>query len=123
FEVVEDVVLSTFSFAKYLMWKDLADRTEALKQSPFVKHMIETPRDAYTRGAVFLEPHTIDSKIDPSELMAPLNADSSQIVAIHASGKEGDFVLEGPPGTGKSETSRNSHADQLAPRHRGQADD
>src|SRR5690606_22145665 len=26
-EVVEDVVLSTFSFAKYLMWKDLADRT------------------------------------------------------------------------------------------------
>ena len=30
FEVVEEVVLSTFSFAKYLMWKDLADRTEAV---------------------------------------------------------------------------------------------
>jgi len=118
FEVVEDVVLSTFSFAKYLMWKDLADRTEALKQSPFVKHMIETPRDAYERGALFLEPRTIDSKIDPSELMAPLNADSSQIVAIHASGKEGDFVLEGPPGTGKSETIGNIIAHSIALGHR-----
>src|SRR3546814_16343333 len=36
FEVVEEVVLSTFSFAKYLMWKDLSDRTAELKESPFV---------------------------------------------------------------------------------------
>ena len=31
FEVVADVVLGHFSFAKYLMWKDLVDRTEALR--------------------------------------------------------------------------------------------
>src|SRR3546814_11992380 len=41
FEVVEEVVLSTFSFAKYLMWKDLSDRTAELKESPFVAHLIE----------------------------------------------------------------------------------
>src|SRR5690606_39871735 len=75
-------------------------------------------REPFERGAVFLEPRTIDSKIDPSELMAPLNADSSQIVAIHASGKEGDFVLEGPPGTGKSETIGNIIAHNLALGHR-----
>src|SRR3546814_8565251 len=45
FEVVEEVVLSTFSFAKYLMWKDLSDRTAELKESPFVAHLIDTPRD------------------------------------------------------------------------------
>lgn len=107
FEVVEDVVLSTFSFAKYLMWKDLSDRTEVLKQAPFVEHVIDHPREPYTHSASFIEPRDIDRKIDPSALLAPLNADSSQIVAIHASTTDGDFVLEGPPGTGKSETIAN----------------
>ena len=107
FEVVEDVVLSTFSFAKYLMWKDLAERTETLKVSPFVRHMVDTPRNTYAGGASFMEPCEIDDKVEPGSVLAPLNADSSQIVAIHASGNGGDFVLEGPPGTGKSETIGN----------------
>ncbi len=118
FEVVEDVVLSTFSFAKYLMWKDLADRTEKLKISPFVHHIIDTPREPYVGGASFIDPCTTDQKIEPSAIMAPLNADSSQIVAIHASGKNGDFVLEGPPGTGKSETIGNIIAHNLGLGHR-----
>src|SRR5690606_8206583 len=50
---------------------------------------------------------SIDRELDPSDLMAPLTADSSQIVAMHASGGDGDVVLEGPPGTGKSETIGN----------------
>ncbi len=114
FEVVEELTLSTFSFAKYLMWKDLADRSDALKGSPFVRHLIECPRDPYPDGAKFLPLRDIDNRIDPAELFAPLNADSSQIVAIHASGADGDFVLEGPPGTGKSETIGNIIAHNLA---------
>src|SRR3546814_943914 len=60
FEVVEEVVLSTFSFAKYLMWKDLSDRTAELKESPFVAHLIDTPRDPYEGSAEFMrsEEHT-----------------------------------------------------------------
>ncbi len=114
FEVLEEVVLSTFSFAKYLMWKDLQDRTDQLKAAPFVRHTIDHPREPYEGGASFLDPRTIDRTIDPAALMTPLNADSSQIVAIHASGGEGDFVLEGPPGTGKSETIGNIIAHNLA---------
>ena len=114
FEVMEELTLSTFSFAKYLMWKDLADRTDALKGSPFVRHLIENPRDPYAGGASFLPLREIDDRIDPAELFAPLNADSSQVVAIHASGSHGDFVLEGPPGTGKSETIGNIIAHNLA---------
>jgi hypothetical protein len=106
-EVVEEVVLSTFSFAKYLMWKDLSDRTEALKASPFVRHVIDTPREPYRGGAAFLDPREIDREIDPATLMAPLKADSSQVAAVLASAGLGDFVLEGPPGTGKSETIGN----------------
>lgn len=114
FEVVEEVFLSTFSFAKYLMWKDLTDRTETLKRTPFVRHLIETPRDPYPSGTKFLDPKEIDRNVEASSIFAPLNADSSQIVAIHASGLDGDFVLEGPPGTGKSETIGNIIAHNIA---------
>lgn len=107
FEVVEDVVLSTFSFAKYLMWKDLADRTDVLKECTFVRHLIDTPREPYEFSSNFIRPDEIDEKIDPSELFMPLPGDSSQITAVQASSKEGDFVLEGPPGTGKSQTIAN----------------
>lgn len=114
FEVVEEVVLSTFSFAKYLMWKDLANRTESLKQSPFVRHLIDNPRDPYEHSASFLRPDQIDEKTNPSELFMPIPADSSQIVAVHASSLGGDFILEGPPGTGKSQTIVNIIAHNLA---------
>ena len=114
FEVTEDVILGTFSFAKYLMWKDLADRTERLKEAPLVRHLIDTPREPFATPSSFIEPREIDRRVAPSELFAPLNADSSQLVAIHASGRSGDFVLEGPPGTGKSETIGNIIAHNLA---------
>lgn len=113
FEVAEEIVLSTFSFAKYLMWKDLADRTDLLKQSSFVKHLIENHRDAYENSASFMRPDEIDEKIKPSELFMPLPADSSQIVAVQASAQTGDFILEGPPGTGKSQTIANIIAHNL----------
>ena len=53
-EVTEDVVLSTFSFTKYLMWKDLHDRAELLKRNPVVRHLIDTPKHSYGDGADFL---------------------------------------------------------------------
>ncbi|WP_447965762.1 DUF4011 domain-containing protein [Nitrospira sp. Ecomares 2.1] len=118
FEVIEEVILSTFSFSKYLMWKDLADRTESLKQNQFVKHLIDKPRDPYEHSASFLRSDQIDEKTNPSELFMPLPADSSQIVAVHASALGGDFILEGPPGTGKSQTIANIIAHNLALGHK-----
>src|SRR5690606_28059456 len=108
------IVLSTFSFAKFLMWKDLAARTEQLKSSNLVKHLIETPREPYAKSASFIRCDQIDEKIDPKELFMPLPADASQITAVHASTLGGDFVLEGPPGTGKSQTIANIIAQNLA---------
>jgi len=113
FEVKPDCVIASFSFAKYLMWKDLKDRLGDLKKNPFVAHMIDRPQESYQQDFRFLEPTEIDTKIDPSEIFMPLNADSSQIVAIEASGRPQDFVLEGPPGTGKSETIANMIAHNL----------
>ncbi|WP_075170994.1 DUF4011 domain-containing protein [Neptunomonas phycophila] len=114
FIVVEEIVLGSFSFAKYLMWKDLRDRTELLKQSPFVDHLVEHPSDAFKQDSSFIKRDEVDDKITPEFFYAPLNCDSSQMVAVEASSHPQDFVLEGPPGTGKSETIANIICQNLA---------
>ncbi|OIO66645.1 MAG: DNA helicase [Zetaproteobacteria bacterium CG_4_9_14_3_um_filter_49_83] len=113
-EVSREVVLSTFSFAKYLMWKDLVDRTEQLKQNPVVRHLIDTPRDPYPNYVDFPEPRTLDQLHSPQETFCPLPADSSQLSAVMAAARGKDFVLIGPPGTGKSQTIANLIAQCLA---------
>lgn len=114
FEVVEELFIGTFSFAKYLMWKDLSDRLDDLKQSVLVDHLVERPKENYPTKAGFISAEDVDDHIEPSEFFAPLNADSSQMIAIEASSREVDFVLEGPPGTGKSETIANMIAHNIA---------
>ena len=114
FEVVEELALASFSFAKYLMWKDLKDRIDDLKDNPFVKHLVDHPQDAYTQDASFVLRDEVDEKVDPEKVFTPLNCDSSQLVAVEASGRPQDFVLEGPPGTGKSETIANIICHNLA---------
>jgi very-short-patch-repair endonuclease len=114
FEVVEEVVLASFSFAKYLMWKDLKERLGDLKDNLFVKHLVDNPQEAYHQDTSFIEHKDVDTKIDPESMFIPLNCDSSQLVAVEASAKKQDFVLEGPPGTGKSETIANIICHNLA---------
>ncbi len=107
FEVVEGVVLGHFSFAKYLMWKDLVDRTDQLRENGVVRHLIDTPRDPYTTGIEFVEASSLDHEFDPSDLLMPLPADSSQTAAVATADRGKDFVIIGPPGTGKSQTISN----------------
>lgn len=114
FIVVEEIVLGSFSFVKYLMWKDLRDRTQLLKESPFVEHLVDHPSEAYQQQSVFVDCDQVDDKIKPESFFAPLNCDASQMVAVEASSHAQDFVLEGPPGTGKSETIANIICHNLA---------
>ncbi len=114
FEVVEDIALSTFSFAKYLMWKDLADRADQLKGSPVVRHLIERAAERFPGGGDFPSPERLDEIVEPGGLFTPLPADSSQLAAVLASARGCDFVLDGPPGTGKSQTIANMIAHNLA---------
>ena len=116
FEVVTDVVLGTFSFAKYLMWKDLATNSAQLMQSPLVKHLLERSPGAegLTGSDGFPRPERLDAEVTPAQLFTPLPADSSQLSAVVASSGNYSFVLDGPPGTGKSQTIANMIAQNLA---------
>lgn len=125
FEVREEVVLGIFSFSKYLMWKDLVDRADQLKNNPVVRHLIERGSESFAQSMdgegdgmgerpPMARPETLDAELDPKDLYAPLPADSSQLAAVVASGQGYNFVLDGPPGTGKSQTIANMISHNLA---------
>ncbi len=113
-EVLEEAHLGIFSFTKYLMWKDLQDRTEQLKANRFVKHLIDHPGEAFVLEDRADNFDRLDDSHRPQDILAPLLSDSSQLKAICAVDAGRDLVLEGPPGTGKSQTITNLIAHSLA---------
>ena len=56
----------------------------------------------------------MDAEYDPADIFAPLSANSSQLAAVLATQAGKEFVLFGPPGTGKSQTIANIIAQCLA---------
>ena len=116
FEVVEEHALSTFSFAKYLMWKDLVDRSDRLRKNRLIRNLIDGNIEMYgkEKSDPCLSTMGIDRQHLPCDLLSPLPADSSQIKAILAASKGNDMVVIGPPGTGKSQTITNIISQFLA---------
>ena len=114
FKVRSSTMLDTLSFGKYLMWKDLTDRTDELRQSRVVRHILDTPMSPYPEQVASPEPRELDSKTHPAELFTPLSADSSQLASIVGAERGKDFVIIGPPGTGKSQTIANMVAPNVA---------
>jgi very-short-patch-repair endonuclease len=114
-EVVDDAALSTFSFAKHLMWKDLVERTDALRENRLVRHLIDSPDQPFPGAADdFVDERQLDRRYDPADVVSVLPADSSQVAASVAAAEGRDFVIIGPPGTGKSQTIANMIANCLA---------
>lgn len=106
-EVSEEVYLGVFSFTKYLMWKDLRDRADDLKKNRVVGHLIDRPRETLDAGTDLSVREDLDDLHPPGALLTPMLADSSQLNAVARASEGRDFVLEGPPGTGKSQTITN----------------
>lgn len=113
-EVLEQAYIGHFSFAKFLMWRDLEVRADDLQRNSIVRHLIHTPGDVYPDGGAFPDPDHLDDTHGPEVTFCPLSADSSQLAAIHAAADGKSFVLHGPPGTGKSQTITNIIAHNLA---------
>lgn len=115
-EVRTDVIqLGNYSFAKYLLWKDLASKAKRLLEHPLVNLMVEGSQEAAEALHLgeFIESDELDEKLDVGELNLVTMADASQQVVVHEAAQGRSFVVEGPPGTGKSETITNLIADQL----------
>ncbi len=113
-EVVEEVQLGLFSFAKFLMWRDLGVRTKALLRNEVVRHLVEGGTRSFPDQGPFPSPESVDEAQPAAETFCPLDADSSQLAAVLAVVAGRTFVLQGPPGTGKSQTITNLVAQCLA---------
>lgn len=107
FTVTETANIIIAKFSTYGMWKDIHSHWAEFLSSPIFRHI------ALQSGESFIEPAPLDNSdirdIDVSEetLALPIPADGAQLKAIVAAGQGRSFVLEGPPGTGKSQTITN----------------
>ncbi|MBL6459278.1 DUF3320 domain-containing protein [Belnapia sp. T6] len=123
-EVTDEVALTNLSFTKYLMWKDLADRADALRASEVARRLMDGPaKTEEGEPAAVPSAHggdrdhggaALDDEPGLAELACPMEADSSQLRAVAAAARGESFVLIGPPGTGKSQTITNIIANTLA---------
>jgi very-short-patch-repair endonuclease len=113
-EVKTEIWLGQFSFTKFLLWKDLADRLEDLTRNRIVNHLVNAAGTPYANPPDDIKPPQLDDQFHPRDVFCPRSADSSQLAAVMAAAAGHDFVLEGPPGTGKSQTITNIIAHCLA---------
>ena len=105
-EVLPEAGLGLFSFAKYLMWKDLRQQEQLAETHPVIRQLLQ-PESLAGGGTPFFAAQDLDDKLPPSSTYCPMLADSSQLAAIATAAQGQSFVLSGPPGTGKSQTITN----------------
>ncbi|QYF74264.1 DUF4011 domain-containing protein [Cryobacterium sp. PAMC25264] len=103
FRVEETLDLSILQFAKFRLWKDLDENWETLAQNSLVNHLVHTPTQPFVDPVPLPEP----ADLDALGAECPVPGDSSQLAAVAEAIAERTFVLEGPPGTGKSQTITN----------------
>lgn len=113
-EVHREVWLAQFSFSKFLLWKDLQDRADVLSKNPVVDHLMNNPGAAFMDELEDLAPQDLDNALSFDQIFCPMSSDSSQLAATLAASKGKNFVMNGPPGTGKSQTITNIIAHCLA---------
>ncbi len=111
-DVLEQIVLGTFSFNKLILWQDISKYSEEIQKSSIVKSLID--------GKLSEKLENVDGndleleQLSASALTLPIPTDNSQLNAVKNANQNKTFILHGPPGTGKSQTITNIIADALA---------
>lgn len=116
FDVVWEACVGIFEFQKFMMWLDLTENAEKLKESAVARQILEgaeASEEAFGAGSVFPRPEELDKTRAAREDLSVVDADSSQLAAVFAAIDGESFVLQGPPGTGKSQTITNMIAQLL----------
>jgi very-short-patch-repair endonuclease/ribosomal protein S7 len=113
--VTPRVVLSTFSFQKEAMYRDLKDNEDVVVAHPMVQLLALGP-EAPSAGDFDFDPvpeERLDQDSPPEDLVSVQDADASQRRCIIAARGGHSFVMDGPPGTGKSQTITNMIAELM----------
>ena len=111
--VTTDVVLGLFSFQKFVMYKDLEANAAAVAAHRLVRQLVGREGDRVIGLPEDVRRLDLDREFAPEATAQVVDADSSQLRAIAGVARGYDLVLEGPPGTGKSQTITNLIAQAL----------
>ncbi|MDE0186575.1 MAG: DUF3320 domain-containing protein [Candidatus Poribacteria bacterium] len=109
------VALGFFSFAKFLMYRDLESTNwdnDALPAHSVLQSALATGFQEPSSTIPVDSP--IDEHLNPGETHHVVDADSSQALAIHEVCEGRNLVIQGPPGTGKSQTITNLIAEAIS---------
>ncbi|MBQ9520418.1 MAG: DUF4011 domain-containing protein [Acholeplasmatales bacterium] len=100
FKLERDIYLiSNLTFSHYVMWKDMKLNRENLIKNRIIDSFINSKSKVENLDLSYDKPYT-----KYSDICAPLLYDSTQLDAIIRSANDHSFILDGPPGTGKSQT-------------------
>jgi len=118
-QVIADIRLDLFSFSKLLMYKDLDDSSwpenARLSDNDNIKQLLEGQEKTVTAPTIDAEKLQLDTNPLTDKTPLVLDADSSQqAVIMEALWSQANLVVEGPPGTGKSQTIANLIAAALS---------
>ncbi len=114
-KVLPGICLDLFNFKKFVMYKDLDPVTWPEGISPAEHPLIQkifNPQDPECEVSGFLE-QDVDMKLSAKDTYHIMDADSSQIAVIEDVKAGKNLVVEGPPGTGKSQTIANTIAELM----------
>lgn len=95
--IEEEAQLAVLDFATFRMWKDIHSNWKLFAKNVVVDHLINSTNASLVQ----------DFPTYTQEPMAPFSCDESQMEAVRWALEGRSFVLEGPPGTGKSQTIAN----------------
>ncbi len=113
-EVMDRVILGTFNFQKLAMWQDLGDNRDQIAAHDLCRAIAGDDTAPVSASAEISAPADFDDRVHPKDVHTILDSDSSQLEAILAAKSGMSLVLDGPPGTGKSQTIANIIAESLA---------
>lgn len=114
--VDDRVVMSIFSFHKEAMYRDLEQNEAKIVANGMIQLMALGP-DAPHSSDISFDPvadEELDSHLAPEKLHSILDADGSQRKCVLAAREGRSFIMDGPPGTGKSQTIANIIAELMA---------
>ncbi|MDQ3179975.1 MAG: DUF3320 domain-containing protein [Acidobacteriota bacterium] len=113
-KISNEIYLALFSFQKLVMYKDLEKNSGKVAAHKIFQQIINKQGDTFISLPPEIRELSLDKYFAPEQCVQVVDADSSQLRAIATVSQNYDLVLEGPPGTGKSQTITNLIAQALS---------
>ncbi len=104
----DDAILGLFSFAKFMMYRDLDPQSwEGIGGMEAIPMLRGVMQDGFPGASLTDESSDLDRIVPPSKMRHVVDCDSSQALVVHDVLQGSSILVQGPPGTGKSQTIAN----------------